>query len=42
MQKEMESVVADVVWGRVLLNAKLLMANPPTQKGSLQGEKSGP
>ena len=38
----MESIVADVVWSRVLLNTKLLMPNPTSQEGGLQGEKSGP
>jgi len=42
MQGEMESIVADVVWGWLLLNTKLLMANPTPQEGGLQGEKSGP
>ena len=42
MQGELESIVADVVWGGVLLNAKLLVANPTPQEGGLQCEKSGP
>ena len=42
MQGEMKSIVANVVWGGVFLNAKLRMANPTPQEGGLQGEKSGP
>jgi len=42
MQGLLELLVADVVWGGVLWNAKLLMANSTPQEGCLQGEKSGP